>query len=145
MRYLCCFGTPYTTVPYAHFSSRTVTVTSNNKGGRAHGMRVSMYQLPTQLFDFEIDVLHHFMQEYKKNVEGQFFVSFLTTPFHVLHWGPFEGSRNGEEVLSYQHGHPADIWQEPDEENPLSLVDQVCIFLIFFKSLLDHGWQCVDN
>ena len=86
-------------------------------------MRVSMYKQPTQLFDFETDVLHHFMQEYKK-----FFVSFLTTLFHVLHWGPIEGSRNGEKVLSYLHGHPDFYWQEPDEENPLSLVDQVCIF-----------------
>ena len=47
------------------------------------------------------------------------------TFFHVLHYGPLEGSKNGEEVLTYLHGLPDETWREPSPDDPLSLVDQV--------------------
>ena len=47
--------------------------------------------------------------------------------FHVLHYGPLEGSKDGKaEVLNFLHELPDYTWQEPDQDDPLSLVDQVC-------------------
>ena len=54
------------------------------------------------------------------------FKAFFSPSFlHVLHYGPLEGSKNGEEVLSFRHGLPDFTWPESDEDEPLSLVDQV--------------------
>ena len=76
-------------------------------------------------------------------------ISFLTTFSYVLHYGPLEGSKDPQDpqakvgelpgwtwtcmlihmytiqVLQYMHGLPDDTWQEPDQEDPLSLVDKV--------------------
>ena len=46
--------------------------------------------------------------------------------FYVLHYGPWEGSKDGtSKVLTYLHDLPDYTWQEPDQDDPLSLVDQV--------------------
>ena len=46
--------------------------------------------------------------------------------FYVLHYGPWEGSKDGtSKVLTYLHDLPDYTWQEPDPYDPLSLVDQV--------------------
>ena len=34
-------------------------------------------------------------------------------------------SKNGEDVLTYLHGLPDQSWPEPDEEDSLSVIDQV--------------------
>ena len=53
-------------------------------------------------------------------------ILFLTTFSYVLHYGPLEGSKDGEaEVFTYLHGLPDLTWQEPDPEDPLSVVDKV--------------------
>ena len=40
----------------------------------------------------------------------------------LLHYGPQQFSKN---VLSFLHGMPGETWPEPDEDDPLSLVDEV--------------------
>ena len=43
-----------------------------------------------------------------------------------MHFGPLEGSMNGEDVMSKLHGPPSDTWwSEPDPLDPLSLTDKV--------------------
>ena len=50
-------------------------------------------------------------------------ISLFHTFYYVLHYGPLEGSKDEEsEVVRFRHGH---VWEEPDRENPLSLVDKV--------------------
>merc|ERR1712018_934751 len=51
--------------------------------------------------------------------------STFLTPFHVLHYGPLMGSKNGEEVINYVHELPDETWHEPSPTDPLSLIDQV--------------------
>ena len=48
---------------------------------------------------------------------------------HVLHYGPTDGSKNGEEVLRFQHGLPGETWKEPDPSDPMSVIDQVCLMI----------------
>ena len=43
----------------------------------------------------------------------------------VFSYGPQQFSKNGENVLSFLHGLPGETWPEPDEDDPLSLVDEV--------------------
>ena len=46
---------------------------------------------------------------------------------YVLHYGPLDASKDGKaEVLNFLHELPDYTWQEPDQDDPLSLVDQVC-------------------
>merc|ERR1712012_1429212 len=55
-------------------------------------------------------------------------VNTRNTPYDVLsllHYGPRDFSKNGEDVLTYLHGLPDQTWPEPDEHDPLSLIDQV--------------------
>ena len=55
-------------------------------------------------------------------------VDHMNTPYDVsslLHYGPQQFSKNGENVLSFLHGLPGETWPEPDEDDPLSLVDEV--------------------
>ena len=96
--------------------------------GGAHGIRVPTFRAPlcTTQFDIEIVVFHSFTPEHLRitNIRSAFSFSFLTTFFSVLHYGPFEGSIDGSEVLTYLQ-HPFDIWDHLDPEDPLSLVDQV--------------------
>ena len=52
----------------------------------------------------------------------------MNTPYDVsslLHYGPQQFSKNGENVLSFLHEMPGETWPEPDEDDPLSLVDEV--------------------
>ena len=46
----------------------------------------------------------------------------------MLHYGPTDGSRNGEKVLTYRDGLPGDTWKEPDPSDPMSVIDQVHMF-----------------
>ena len=39
-------------------------------------------------------------------------------------------SKNGEDVLTYLHGLPDQSWPEPDEEDPLSMIDQVKVAIL---------------
>merc|ERR550532_3017997 len=59
----------------------------------------------------------------------------LHTPYDVLsvlHWGPLEGSKDGEaQVFTYLHDHPDSYWYWQDPSDPLSLVDQVKIALAY--------------
>ena len=44
----------------------------------------------------------------------------------VLHYRPFEGSiGGGAKVISKLHGSPDDTWDEPNPEDPLTVVDKV--------------------
>ena len=55
-------------------------------------------------------------------------VDHMNTPYDVsslLHYGPQQFSKNGENVLSFLNGLPGETWPEPDEDDPLSLVDEV--------------------
>merc|ERR1712012_951029 len=70
--------------------------------------------------------------EIRKHGTSDFFekgnVNSKNTPYDVLsllHYGPRDFSKNGEDVLNYLHGLPDQSWPEPDEEDPLSVIDQV--------------------
>ena len=55
-------------------------------------------------------------------------VDHMNSPYDVsslLHYGPQEFSKNGENVLSYIHGLPDLSWPEPAPEDPLSVIDEV--------------------
>ena len=55
-------------------------------------------------------------------------VDHMNSPYDVsslLHYGPQEFSKNGEDVLSFLHGQPDQTWPEPSPQDPLSLVDEV--------------------
>ena len=55
-------------------------------------------------------------------------VDHMNFPYDVsslLHYGPQEFSKNGEDVLSFLHGQPDQTWPEPSPQDPLSLVDEV--------------------
>ena len=55
-------------------------------------------------------------------------VDHMNSPYDVsslLHYGPQEFSKNGEDVLSILHGQPDQTWPEPSPQDPLSLVDEV--------------------
>jgi len=59
-------------------------------------------------------------------------ISFLTTFSHVLHYGPLEGSKDGKaEVLNFLDDLPDYSWQEPNPDDPLSLVDKVEVSLTY--------------
>ena len=36
-------------------------------------------------------------------------------------------SKNSEDVLTYLHGLPDQSWPEPDNQDPLSVIDQVLV------------------
>ena len=55
-------------------------------------------------------------------------VDHMNSPYDVsslLHYGPQDFSKNGENVLSFLHALPDLSWPEPTPEDPLSLVDEV--------------------
>jgi len=61
-------------------------------------------------------------------------VNHQNTPYDVLsvlHWGPLEGSKNGEPVISYRFGLPDETWPEPNPDDPLSLIDKVELSLTY--------------
>ena len=73
-------------------------------------------------------------------------ISFFHTFYYVLHYGPLEGSKDEEsEVVRFRHGH---VWEEPDRENPLSVVDKVLKKWLntelnaFNKTNIDTGRTC---
>ena len=43
----------------------------------------------------------------------------------LLHYGPQDFSKNGEEVITFLHGQPDETWPEPQPDDPLSVIDQV--------------------
>ena len=45
-------------------------------------------------------------------------------------------SKNGEDVLTYLHGLPDQSWPEPDEEDPLSMIDQVKVAILSAAKIL---------
>jgi len=50
------------------------------------------------------------------------------TPYDVLsllHYGPQDFSKNGEDVLTFLHELRGQTWQEPHPDDPLSVVDEV--------------------
>ena len=49
----------------------------------------------------------------------------IFSPTYVLHYGPLEGSKNGEAVLNYRYGLPDETWPEPNPDDPLSPIDKV--------------------
>jgi len=51
--------------------------------------------------------------------------------FSVLHYGPLEGSKNGEAVLNYRYGLPDETWPEPNPDDPLSPIDKVELSLTY--------------
>ena len=54
----------------------------------------------------------------------------------MLHYGPLEGSKDGTaKVLSYLHNLPDYTWKEPDQLDPLSLVDQVRKYSIYERKV----------
>ena len=66
----------------------------------------------------------------------------MNSPYDVsslLHYGPQEFSKNGEDVLSFLHGHPDLSWPEPAPEDPLSLVDEVK------QTLSLHSFSCTGG
>ena len=45
---------------------------------------------------------------------------------HVLHYRPLDGSKDGRaKVISKLHAAPGDTWDEPNPEDPLTVVDKV--------------------
>ena len=71
-------------------------------------------------------------------------ISFLTTFSHVLHYGPLEGSKDGKaEVLNFLDDLPDYSWQEPNPDDPLSLVDKVTHNnTTSLNSDLEHNMLC---
>ena len=53
--------------------------------------------------------------------------NFFTLYPYVLHYGPMEGSNNGEPVITFKNAlpNPDEAWHDPQPHDPLSLVDQV--------------------
>jgi hypothetical protein len=43
----------------------------------------------------------------------------------VLHYGPKDFSKNGQDVFTFNHDLPGEEWNEPLPDDPLSLIDQV--------------------
>ena len=60
-------------------------------------------------------------------------VNSRNSPYDVLsllHYGPQDFSKNGEDVFTFLHDLPDDeIWPEPDPEDPLSIVDEVSMLM----------------
>ena len=55
-------------------------------------------------------------------------VNTRNTPYDILsllHYGPQDFSKNGEDVITFLHGQPDYTWPEPQPDDPLSLIDQV--------------------
>ena len=65
----------------------------------------------------------------------------FSPPFHVLHYGPKEGSVNKTDVISYIHQLPDETWQEPSPEDPLSLIDQVNLVCAVICSIPHPTWR----
>ena len=54
------------------------------------------------------------------------------TPYDVLsllHYGPQDFSKNGEDVLTFLHELPGPNWPDPLPDDPLSVIDEVNILL----------------
>merc|ERR1712150_171301 len=78
---------------------------------------------------------------YRKRVLGDrdFFekdsVNTRNSPYDVLsllHYGPQDFSKNGEDVFTFIHNLPDDqTWPEPDPEDPLSIVDEMELSLAY--------------
>ena len=45
--------------------------------------------------------------------------------FSLLHYQSQDFSKNGEEVITFDHGQPDETWPEPQPDDPLSVIDQV--------------------
>ena len=59
--------------------------------------------------------------------------------FNVLHYGPLDGSKNGEKTFTFRHGLPDETWQEPSNTDPLSLIDQVVMSVVCTY----HLWSAI--
>lgn len=60
-------------------------------------------------------------------------VNTRNSPYDVLsllHYGPRDFSKNGEDVFTFLHDLPDETWPEPDHEDPLSIVDEVSMLMI---------------
>ena len=74
-------------------------------------------------------------------------VDHMNSPYDVsslLHYGPQDFSKNGENVLSFLHELPDQTWPEPAPEDPLSLVDEVrkdIIYLVLFLCRWSLQWR----
>ena len=54
-------------------------------------------------------------------------------------------SKNGEDVLTYLHGLPDQSWPEPDEEDPLSVIDQVKLAMLSGKNTSEFLGRTSDG
>ena len=54
-------------------------------------------------------------------------------------------SKNGEDVLTYLHGLPDQSWPEPDEEDPLSVIDQVKLAMLSGKNTFEFLGRTSDG
>merc|ERR1711971_745744 len=60
-------------------------------------------------------------------------VNTRNSPYDVLsllHYGPRDFSKNGEDVFTFLHDLPDETWPEPDHGDPLSIVDEVSMLMI---------------
>ena len=54
-------------------------------------------------------------------------------------------SKNGEDVLTYLHGLTDQSWPEPDEEDPLSVIDQVVVAMLSGKNTFEYSGRARDG
>ena len=54
-------------------------------------------------------------------------------------------SKNGEDVLTYLHGLTDRGWPEPDEEDPLSVIDQVKFAKLSDKNSFEYSGRARDG
>ena len=54
----------------------------------------------------------------------------------LLHYGPRDFSKNGEDVFTFRHNLPEDgTWPEPDPDDPLSIVDDVSTLIFLTRNV----------